>query len=51
MQSLSELLEYAIKRRDAELIDGKLTNIIYWNGYIDAINTIKRAIEVRENDV
>lgn len=43
MQSLSELLEYAIKRRDAELIDGELNNVIYWNGYIDGI---KRAMAV-----
>ena len=41
--SITELLEYAVKRRDAELIDGELNNVVYWNGYIDAL---KRVMEV-----
>lgn len=44
MQNLSELLEYAIKRRDAELIDGELNNIVYWNGYIDALRRVMEVI-------
>lgn len=38
-----ELLEYATKRRDAELSDGELNDVVYWNGYIDGL---KRAMEV-----
>ena len=38
--SIIELLEYAVKRRDAELIDGELNNVIYWNGYIDALKRV-----------
>ena len=41
--SLNALLTYAVNRRDSELIDGELNNVIYWNGYIDGI---KRAMEV-----
>lgn len=41
------LLEYATKRRDAELSDGELNSIIYWNGYIDGL---KRAMDVINSD-
>lgn len=38
-----ELLEYATKRRDAELSNGELNDVIYWNGYIDGL---KRVMDV-----
>lgn len=42
--NVHELLEYAIKRRDAELIDGELNNVVYWNGYIDALRRVMEVI-------
>jgi hypothetical protein len=44
--SITELLEYAVKRRDAELTDGRLNNVIYWNGYIDALKRVKENRDV-----
>lgn len=41
--SLIKLLNYAVNRRDNEIINGEIKDVIYWNGYIDAI---KRVMEV-----
>lgn len=38
--SIAELIEYAVKRRDAALTDGTINNVVYWNGYIDALNRV-----------
>ena len=45
MNKLTELLEYAKNRRDDELVNGTLNNVIYWNGYIDAITRIAKEVQ------
>lgn len=45
MDKLQALLEYATRRREDVLSNGTLHDIIYWNGYIDAINRCMEAIE------
>ena len=40
-----ELLEYATKRRAAELSDGELNDIVYWNGYIDGLKRVMAVID------
>ena len=42
-----ELLEYTTKRRNANLSDGELNGVVYWNGYIDGL---KRAMAVINSD-
>ena len=39
-----KLLEYATKRRAAELSDGELNDIVYWNGYIDGLKRVMAVI-------
>lgn len=39
-----ELLEYATKRRDAELSDGEINDVVYWNGYIDGLKRVMAMI-------
>lgn len=43
--SIEERIEYAERRRDESLENGTLNDVIYWNGYIDALKAVKRGAE------
>lgn len=38
--SIEERLKYAVERRDDSISNGTIHDVVYWNGYIDAINAI-----------
>lgn len=42
---LKALLEYAVNRRDDVISNGTVHDIVYWNGYIDALNRIERELK------
>ena len=38
--TLKERITYATKRRDDALSNGTINDIVYWNGYLDALNNL-----------
>ena len=40
--SIDEHIAHATDRRDAALINGKLYDVVYWNGYLDGLKAIKQ---------
>lgn len=43
--SIEERIEYAEKRRDDELVNGTINNVVYWNGYIDGLKAVQRDLK------
>ena len=39
--SIDERIKYAEGRRDEALGNGTLTDVVYWNGYIDGLKAVK----------
>lgn len=40
--SIEERIKYAEARRDEELTNGTINDVIYWNGYIDGLKAVQR---------
>ena len=40
--TIDERIEYAEGKRDDVLSNGTVNDIVYWNGYIDALKAVKR---------
>ena len=42
--SIEERIKYAEARRDDELINGTLNDVVYWNGYIDGLKAVQKSL-------
>jgi hypothetical protein len=40
--SIEERIKYAEDKRDDAISNGTLNDIVYWNGYLDALKAVKR---------
>lgn len=40
--SIEERIKYAEDKRDDAISNGTMNDLIYWNGYLDALKAVKR---------